>query len=111
MAVDTTTAADTTPSDQEVTAFLNKWINKIDLFGNLLYAVLRTETVACTIAELDWRCVFGETLTRFSKSTWRQHQIREAAFVLVRAQLPLEHNADMIEGALTWEQVMDRVNE
>ena len=107
----TTTAADTTPSDQEVRDFLNKWINKIDLLGNLLYGVIRTETVACTIAELDWRCVFGETLTRFSKSTWSLHQIREAAFVLVRDEMPMEHNAELADGALTWERVMERVNE
>jgi hypothetical protein len=106
----TTTAADTTPSDEEVTAFLNKWIDKIDLQERLVNYVIRTETVACTVAELDWTHVFGETLTRVAKSPWRQHQIREAAFVLVRDELPLEHNADRIEGALTWEQVMDRVN-
>jgi hypothetical protein len=107
MAVDTTTAADTTPSDESVTDFFNRMIDRIDLQSKLLYAVIRIETVACTIPEFDWRCVFGETITRIAQTG---PSTRNMVFRVVRTELPLEHNADMIEGALTWEQVMDRVN-
>ena len=106
----TTTAADTTRSDQEVWDLLHDlFYRHIDLHGKLLYVVLRTETVASTLMEFDWRCVFGETLTRVAKTEWSQHQIREAAFVLVRDVLPLEHNPER-EDSLTWERVFEGIN-
>ena len=111
MVVGSTTAAATTPSDQEVRAFLDKWIDKIDLHGKLLNYVIRTETLACTVnAGIDWDHVFGETLTRVAKTDWNQYQIREAAFVLVRDELPFQFVPEELAG-LNPVRVFEAIND
>ena len=75
-----------------------------------MYVILRTETVASTLMEFDWRCVFGETLSRVAKTDWNQYQIREAAFVLVRDELPFQFVPEELAG-LNPVRVFEAIND